>query len=445
VLVLERAERIGGGCRSDDLTGDGTIHDTCATVHALGAVSPVFRELGLTEHGLRWLAPPVPLAHPVTPDRVAVLHRSVEATAEGLGDPGWAKVFQPLVRDSASVIDFALAPQPRWPRSIPTALRFGSQALPGANLLARRFDSEGGRALFAGLAAHSFLRLDAPFTASLGLMFAVSAHAAGWPIAEGGSQRIPDALAAIIEGAGGEIRTGVEVRSLADVPPAGALFCDLTPRQALQLLRDALPDRVRRAFGRYRYGPGVFKVDYVLDRPVPWASEACADAGTVHLGGTFEEVATGEAAVVAGRHPADPFVLAVQPTMFDPTRAAPGRHVLWAYCHAPSGSSVDLTAAIEARLERFAPGFGAAVVHRSTLDSAALERRNPNNVGGDIAGGATSGRQLLFRPRIALDRYRLGGPRNAWLCSASTPPGAGVHGMCGYWAVQSYRRAERRS
>jgi len=439
VLVLERSDRIGGACRSEDLTGDGTVHDTCATVHALGAVSPVFRELGLDRHGVEWAVPPQPLAHPVTPDRVAVLHRSVDATAEGLRDPGWAKVFGPLVRGADTVVDLALSPQPAWPRNVVAATRFGVQALPGADLLARRFGSEGGRALFAGLAAHSFLMLNRPFTASLGLMLGVAAHAGGWPVAAGGSQRIPDALAAVVTANGGEIRTGVDVRSVADLPPSGALFLDLTPRQALDLLGDDLPARVRRAFARYRYGPGVFKVDYVLDAPVPWASEACATAGTVHLGGTFEQVAAGEASVVRGRHPDPPFVLAVQPAMFDPTRAAAGRHVLWAYCHVPSGSSVDMTSAIEAQIERFAPGFRERVVATKVWTPADWEAYNPNYVGGDISAGANTWTQIAMRPRPALNPYALG-VDGVYLCSSASPPGGGVHGMAGFNAAETALR-----
>lgn len=443
VLVLERSDQIGGACKSEDLTGDGSLHDTCATVHALGAVSPVFHELGVEDHGVKWITSPDPVVHPVEPDRVAVLHQSVEETAEALRDPGWARLFGPLVRDHETVVDFALSPQPHVPRSLLTGVRFGLEAVPSARLLTRVLRSVEGRALFAGLAAHSFLPLDQWLTASLGIMLGVTAHTGGWPIAAGGSQTIPDALAAIVLAAGGEIRTGHEVRSAADLPPSDALFLDLTPRQVLSILGDDLPQRVGRGLRRFRYGPGVCKVDFVVDRPVPWASEACARAATVHLGGTFEEVAAGEAAVNAGRHPDRPFVLTVQPSLFDPARAAGGNHVLWAYCHVPHGSPVDMTDAIEQQIERFAPGFRSTVLHRGTIDSRAYERRNPNNVGGDISGGSVGGLQLFFRPRLSPQRYRLGGSRNAYLCSASTPPGPGVHGMCGKWAVRSYLRAQR--
>ncbi len=332
-----------------------------------------------------------------------------------------------------------LGPMLRVPRHPITLTRFGLKALWPAPTLARRaFDGEEARALFGGMAAHAILDLGAPLTSSFGLTFVASGNAVGWPAAKGGSQSLTDALVSYLRSLGGEVVTGQRVTSLDDLPPARAVLFDLTPRQVAAIAGDRLRRGVRRRFNRFRYGPGSFKVDYAMDGPVPWAAEGCSRAGAVHVGGTLDEVVAGERDVAQGRHPERPFVLTSQPTMFDPTRAPAGKHTFWAYCHVPHGSTVDMTAAIEAQLERFAPGFRDLVLARHTMFPADLERHNANNVGGDVAGGSHGGLQLVARPRLALDPYRLPiDGLDAYLCSASTPPGAGVHGMCGWWAAQS--------
>lgn len=440
VVVLEAEDVPGGGCRSDALTLPGYVHDVCSAIHPLGAASPVFAELPLAEHGLAWLHPEAPAAHPLPGGDAAVLERSIEETAAGLGpDAGaWRRLVGPLAEDWDGLSASVLGPLLRVPRHPVTLARFGLRALWPARTLARRaFDGEAARGLFAGLAAHAILDLGAPLTSSFGLTFAASGHAVGWPAARGGSQRLTDALVSYLRSLGGEVVTGRRVTSLGDLPPARAVLFDLTPRQLVAVAGDRLDARARARLERFRYGPGSFKVDYALDGPVPWTAEACSRAGSVHVGGTLEEVAAAERDVARGRHPERPFVLTSQPSRFDPTRAPAGRHTFWAYCHVPHGSTVDMTVAIEDQIERFAPGFRDRVLARHTMFPADLERHNANNVGGDVAGGSHGGLQLVGRPRLAVDPYTV--PVDgmaAFLCSASTPPGAGVHGMCGWWAAQ---------
>lgn len=441
VLVLEAEDTAGGGCRSEELTLPGFVHDVCAAIHPLGAASPAFAGLPLADHGLEWVHPEAPAAHPLPDGSAAVLERSLDATAEALGpDAGaWRRLVGPLVRDWDGLTDSILGPMLRVPRHPVTMARFGLRAVwPAKTLASRVFEGEAARGLFAGLAAHAILDLGAPLTSSFGLTFAASGHAVGWPAAKGGSQKVVDALVSYLRALGGEVETGRRVSSLADVPPAAAVLFDLTPRQVAAIAGDRLDTRARRRFGRFRYGPGSFKIDYALDGPVPWKAEACGRAGSVHVGGTLEEVVAAERDVAQGRHPERPFLLTSQPSRFDPTRAPAGKHTFWAYCHVPHGSTVDMTAAIEGQLERFAPGFRDLVLARHTMFPADLERHNANNVGGDVAAGSHGGLQLVARPRLALDPYRL--PiegLDASLCSASTPPGAGVHGMCGWWAARS--------
>lgn len=450
VLVIEAEDTAGGGCRSEELTLPGFVHDVCAAIHPLGAASPAFAGLPLADHGLEWVHPEAPAAHPLPDGRAAVLERSLDATAEGLGtDAGaWRRVVGPLVRDWDALTDSILGPMLRVPRHPVTMARFGLRAAwPAKTLAARLFDGEPARGLFAGLAAHAILDLGSPLTSSFGLTFAASGHAVGWPAAKGGSQKVADALVSYLRSLGGEVETGRRIASLADLPPAGAVLFDLTPRQVAAIAGDRLDTRVRRRFARFRYGPGSFKIDYALDGPVPWKAEECGRAGSVHVGGTLDEVVSAERDVAQGRHPERPFLLTSQPSRFDPTRAPAGKHTFWAYCHVPHGSTVDVTAAIEDQLERFAPGFRDLVLARHTMFPADLERHNANNVGGDVAGGSHGGLQLVARPRLALDPYRL--PiegLDAYLCSASTPPGAGVHGMCGWWAAKSaLQRLEART
>ena len=449
VVVLEASDTPGGGCRSEALTLPGFVHDVCAAIHPLGAASPVFSGLPLHEHGLEWLHPEAPAAHPLPDGRAAVLERSIDATAEALGPDAraWRRLVGPLAEHWDRLSSSVLGPMLRPPRHPVTLTRFGLRALWPAKVLAgRMFEGDLARGLFAGLAAHAILDLGAPLTSSFGLTFAASGHAVGWPAAKGGSQRVTDALVAHLSSLGGELVTGCRVTSLADLPPARVVLFDLTPRQVVAVAGDRLDSRVRSRLTRFRYGPGSFKIDYALDGPVPWKAEGCARAGSVHLAGTLREVAAAEREVARGRHPERPFVLTSQPSLFDATRAPEGKHTFWAYCHVPHGSTVDMTSRIEDQIERFAPGFRERVLTRHTMFPADLEGHNPNNVGGDVAAGSHGGLQLIARPRLAADPYRVPiDGVDAFLCSASTPPGAGVHGMCGWWAARSaLRRLEGR-
>ncbi|MEW6152600.1 MAG: NAD(P)/FAD-dependent oxidoreductase [Actinomycetota bacterium] len=445
VVVVEAADRPGGGTRSAELTLPGFVHDVCSSVHPLGVASPFLSSLPLADHGLRWAHPEAPLAHPLPGAPAVVLERAlaeVSGTLGGRDGRAWRRLVGPFVRRWDDLAESVLGPVLRWPPHPVTMARFGLRAAWPATALARAaFRGEPARALFAGMAAHAILDLRAPLTSSFGTIFGASAHAQGWPVAAGGSQAVAGALVSYLGSLGGRVVTSHPVRGLADLPPSRAVLFDLTPGQLLDIAGDALDARYRRRLGRYRYGPGSFKVDYALDGPVPWADPACGRAGTVHVGGTMAEVAGAEAEVARGRHPERPFVLCTQASLFDPGRAPEGKHTLWAYCHVPAGSDVDMTARIEAQLERFAPGFRDLVLARHVMGPVALEAHNANNVGGDIAGGSHGGLQLVARPVLARNPYRvpLAG-RPAYLCSSSTPPGAGVHGMCGWWAAQSALR-----
>ncbi len=442
VVVLEAADVIGGGTRSAELTLPGYVHDVCAAVHSLGVSSPATSSDVLGRHGLRWAWPEIPLAHPLDGGRAGVLHRSLDETASGLGVDGdsWTRLFRTLTRDWTNLVPQLLGPVVSVPRHPIALARFGVHALQPATWVARRFDTDEGRALFGGCAAHAMLSLRRPLTAAFGLTMAASAHVDGWPVAVGGSQAVADALAAKLVELGGEVRTGVFVRSLADLPSHDIALFDTNPAQLSSIAGDALPARFRRQLERFRHGPGAFKIDYALDGPVPWQNEACRRAGTVHVVGSFEELVTAEADVVAGRMPDRPLVLVVQPTIFDPSRAPAGKQTLWVYAHVPHGYDGDASEMIECQIERFAPGFRDLVLARHVSGPAALHEYNPNYVGGDIAGGAHSGLQLVFRPTKSLRPYVTPNP-SIFLCSASTPPGAGVHGMCGWHAAD---RALRR-
>jgi phytoene dehydrogenase-like protein len=441
VVVLEGRETVGGGLRSEELTLPGFLHDTCSAIHPLGVASPFFRSVPLAAHGVEWVHPPAPLAHPLDDGTAVVLERSLEATAAGLGRDGeaWRRLFGPLVAAAEQLVEGTLAPL-RPPRHPVVMARFGLRALRSASGLARSsFAGERARALLAGCAAHSMLPLGAPATASFGLVLALLGHAVGWPLPRGGSQRLADALAAHLVSLGGEIETGRPVASLAELPPARVTMLDVTPRQLLALAGDRLYGRYRRALERYRYGPGVLKLDFALSGPVPWSAPECARAATLHLGGTLGEIEAAEAEVARGGHPGRPYVLVAQQSVFEPSRAPAGSHTLWAYTHVPNGSTVDVTGLVEAQLERFAPGFRDLVLARSVLGPAALEERNPNYVGGDINGGSAELRQLFARPLVHPVPYRT--PlEGVYLCSASTPPGGGVHGMCGYHAARAALR-----
>jgi len=442
VLVLEGADTVGGGMRTEALTLPGFVHDTCSAIHPLGVASPFFRSVPLEEHGVEWIQPPAPLAHPLDDGTAVVLERSLDETAAGLdGADGeaWRRLLGPFVGSADELMEGLLAP-PLPPRHPLLLARFGRKAIRSASSLARAaFVGERARSLFAGNAAHAMLSLDATASASFGLVLATLAHAVGWPLPRGGSQTIADALASYLRSLGGEIETGRWVESLDEVAAAKTVMLDVTPRQLLSLTGAKLPARYRGALEGYRYGPGVLKVDYALSGPVPWRSAECARAATVHLGGTLDEIARAEREVSQGLHPERPYVLAAQQSLFDPTRAPNGSHTLWAYTHVPNGSGVDVTDRIEAQLERFAPGFRDVVLERSVLDPAALERHNPNYVGGDINGGSAELRQLLARPVLRPVPYRT--PIDGvYLCSSSTPPGGGVHGMCGANAARAALR-----
>ncbi len=439
VVVYEAAEQPGGGLRSGALTLPGFVHDICAAVHPLAASSPFFRALPLRAHGLAWIHPPAPLAHPLEDRRVVVLERDVEETARALGQDARAylRLFAPLVARWHLLIADLLRPLglPRHPALL---ARFGWWAMRSATALAERlFIAPEARALVAGLAAHSMLPLDRPLTSAFALVLGAAGHGCGWPIVAGGSQRLADALVAALRALGGDVRTNVPVRSLDELPPARLVLCDVTPRQLLALAGERLPRWYRQRLVRYRYGVGAFKVDWALDGPIPWTAAACRRAGTLHLGGTLDAIAAAEAAPWQGRPAERPFVLLAQPSLFDPTRAPAGRHTAWAYCHVPHGCAADLTERIEEVIEQYAPGFRRRILARHTMGPSDLERHNPNLVGGDINGGVQDLRQTLARPTWRAYRTPVPG---LYLCSSSTPPGGGAHGMCGYFAARAALR-----
>ena len=444
VELFEARDTIGGGCRSAELTVPGVLHDVCSAVHPLGRSSPVFRELRLEEHGLEWIEPPIQVAHPLDDGRAALLRRAIDATAASFEHAGDARTYarwmRPLAADWDLIVRELLGPLPLGAVRHPVALgRFGLPALLPMGALARRFSSSVTRALLAGCAAHSFLPLSTPFTGGLGLALLVSGHAVGWPIPRGGAQRIVDALASVLREAGGRITTSVPVRDLRELPAHRAALLDLTPRQVLDLAGDRLGGLYGAQLRRYRYGPGAFKLDLVLDGPIPWRNPILADAGTVHLGGTLEEISEAESAVHRGRVHPRPFVLVTQPSRFDPTRAPNGREVVWAYCHVPNGWVGDATEAILGQLERFAPGFRDRIVAQHVLRPSDLEAYNANYVGGDINGGLQSPAQFFTRPAIRWDPYSTPDPA-IFVCSSSTPPGGGVHGLCGGHAARAAQR-----
>ncbi len=444
VRVYEAAPTVGGGLRSAELTLPGFVHDPYATVVAMALLSPFFRSLDLARLGVELAEPEIPAAHLLAPDRAVLLHRSVAETAAGLGPDGraWQRLFRPLVRDADRLMPWILGPIPRPTRHVVAAARFGLPALLPAAALARlAFRGEPARALFGALAAHAVVPLESPASAAFALVLGIAAESVGWPVVRGGSQRLADALAAELSRLGGEIVTNAPVRRLADLPPARAILLDVSPRALLALAGDRLPPGYRRALERFRYGPGVGKVDWALAGPIPWRVSALRRVGTVHLAGTLGDIAAAERRVAAGRLPRRPFVILVQASLSDPSRAPTGRQTAWAYAHVPHGSAVDVSALIEAEVEAAAPGFRDLVLARHVQTAADLEAANPNLVGGDIGGGLAILPQLVARPRLALDPYRTPLP-GVYLCSASTPPGGGVHGMAGFRAARSALRRE---
>jgi phytoene dehydrogenase-like protein len=438
VHVIEGAATPGGGCRTEELTLPGFRHDVCSAVHPLAGASPFFTGTDLAARGVRLLTPKVAFAHPLDGGRAAAVVGSVEETAAELGPDGHAyrRLLEPLVRDSPLILPTVLGPLRTVPGHPLAMARFGLEGLAPASLVSRRLRGQEAKALLAGAAAHTEQPLTAPLTSAFGLLFLMIAHSVGWPLVEGGSARIIGALVDELASLGGRVETGRWVRTLDDLPRARAVLLDVTPRQFLALAGGRLPARQRRALERFRYGPGVCKVDWALSGPVPWQAPACEQAGTLHVCGTFAEVARSESDVAAGRHPERPFCLVAQPGVVDPGRAPDGKQTLWGYCHVPAGSTVDMTNRIEAQIERFAPGFRDLILARSVRTAAEMEQHNPNYVGGDIAGGAATLRQTVFRPTPRWNPYRTGVP-GVYLCSASTPPGGGVHGMCGSWAART--------
>jgi len=446
VLVREAAPHVGGGARTEELTLPGFRHDVCSGFHPLGAGSPLFRRLPLAEHGLEWVHADAALAHPLPDGSAAVVHRSLAETAAGLGPDGEAyrRLIGPLVRDWPLLEEEILGPLVRVPRRPVALARFGLLALRSADRLARgRFGTERARALFAGCAAHSTLRLEQAATAAFGLVLLTFAHTVGWPFPRGGAQAISDALASYLRSLGGEIETNAAVESLDELPPARAVLADVSPRALVRIAGDRLPPRYARALERYRSGPGAFKLDLALDGPIPWAAPEAARAGCVHVGGTLADVAASERAPSAGRAPGRPFVLVGQHSGFDETRAPEGKHTVWAYGHVPNGWTGDETGAIEAQIERFAPGFRERILARNAAGPTELERRNPNLVGGDVNAGLQDLRGILVRPTLRPVPYATPVP-GLFLCSASTPPGGGVHGLCGLGAARAALRGPLR-
>ena len=442
VTVYEARDQIGGGTRSAELTHPGLLHDVCSAVHPMGAASTFFRRLGLARHGLEWVHPAAPLAHPFDDGTAAVLERSTAATADTLkprDGRAYRRAMDPLVEEWEALFHDALAPL-HVPRHPMVMMRFARLGLRSAMGLAERwFEDDRARALLAGIAGHTLEPLTRAPTAAFGVILAVAAHAVGWPFARGGSQRIADALASVLREHGGRIVTGTRIIALSDLPPAAITMLDLTPRQVFKIGHDRFPAGYRRTLARYRYGPGVCKVDWALSEPIPWRAAACARAGTVHLGGPSRAIERSARAPWEGRVDDPPFVILTQPTLFDSTRAPAGRHVAWAYCHVPHGYPRDVSAAIERQVERFAPGFRDIILGRHVRTAVAIERDNPNLVGGDINGGTQDLWQLFFRPTVSPAPY-ITPVDGLYLCSSATPPGGAVHGLCGYYAARTALR-----
>ncbi len=445
-LVVEARGTIGGGTRSAELTLPGFIHDICAAMHPLAVASPFLHNLPLHEHGLEWVYSPAAVAHPLDDGTAVLIERDVDATTNRMGPDAAAyrRLFSWFARHYENILHDLLGPL-RFPRYPFVAARFGMNALSPATTFAKtRFRGERARAVFAGMAAHAMLPLEKPASAAFALMLGTLAHAVDWPMARGGSQRFADALASYLRALGGRIVTGQEVQSIDDLPPARAYLFDASPRHLLHIVGNRLPEGYRRRLSHYRYGPGVCKVDFALDGPIPWRAEECQRAATIHLGGTLEEIAASERDAWEGRHSERPYTIVVQQSLFDSTRAPAGKHTAWAYCHVPHGSDVDMSAAIETQIERFAPGFCSRILARHVYTAVEMERYNPNYVGGDINSGVQDLGQLFTRPTMRLVPYATPA-KDIYICSSSTPPGGGVHGMCGYFAAKAVLRRSIRN
>ena len=439
VLVIEASDTIGGGTRSAELTLPGYIHDVCSTIHSLGVTSPYLSSLPLEDYGLEWVYPPASLAHPLDDSPAVIVERSVQATSETLGPDAeiYRRLFSPIVDRWDELAVDLLGPFPLPPRHPLLMARFGLRVLWPADFLAKTlFKGERARALFAGMAGHSMMPFNKWITSAFGVVLNGSAHAAGWPVARGGSQKLADAMTCYLRSLGGEIASGWRVRTLDELPRTRAVLFDTTPQELVRITGKRLPPGFRRKLEGFRYGPGVFKIDFALDGPIPWEAKECERAATLHLGGTYEEIAASEWEVAQGKHPERPYILLAQQTLFDETRAPEGKHTAWAYCHVPNGSTFDMTERIEAQIQRFAPGFRERILARHTMSAAEFEEYNPNYVGGDINAGIQDIRQHFARPTARLVPYST--PiRGVYLCSSSTPPGGGAHGMCGYHAAQA--------
>jgi len=441
VTVYEANARLGGACSSAELTLPGFVHDLGSSAYPMGVASPFFRSLPLERFGLRWIEPAIPLAHPLNDGSSVALEHDVHAMAEQLGardGAAWESLFRPLAERFAELVPELLGPPVHVPSRPLLLAHFGLPALASVTGLAkRRFTGERARALFAGCGAHAVMPLTSPLSASVGMVLAAAGHASGWPVIAGGSQKLTDALARYLVSLGGKIQTGVLVEQIAQMDPADALFFDTSAGALTRIAGQRLSPGFRSTLQSFRQGPGVFKVDWALSSAIPWRSEACRHAGTVHVGGTLDQIAAAEDGVFRGRHPEQPFVLLVQPSVADPARAPAGRHTAWGYCHVPNGSTLDRTDAIEAQVERFAPGFRDCILARLGWNTAALESWNPNLVGGDLSGGAMTAKQIVLRPSVR--EYGTSDPA-IYLCSSSTPPGGGVHGMCGFHAATTALR-----
>jgi len=435
VDVFEAEPQPGGAARTMELTLPGFHHDFGSAVHPLAAGSPFFCSLPLQVHGLHWIHSPAPLAHPFDDGTAVILERNLHAAESALGPDGkrWRRLMQPFAERWSVLAAEILRPLNIFTRYPFLLARFGLAGLPSAKTLTHLFRGERTKALFAGLAAHSFLSLDDPLSAAFGVTLAAAAHAVGWPIPQGGAQCISNALAAHFVSLGGALSISTRIQDLSALASYDAILCDVTPHQLLRIARNRFPTRFARRLAKYRYGPGVFKVDYALHNPIPWKAPDCTRAATVHVGGSLQEIAASEYAMSHGRHAERPFVLLAQPSLFDPTRAPAGKHIAWAYCHVPNGSTVDMLEALESQIERFAPGFRDGILARRVFTPAALETKDANLIGGDISGGAMDFRQFFFRPTW---RHYATPVRNIYLCSSSTPPGGGVHGMCGHNAAR---------
>lgn len=438
VQVLEAGDTVGGGARSSELTVPGVIHDHCSAFHPLGIGSPFWKEIDLRRYGLAWKWPEIDCAHPLDDGSAGVLYQSMERTTAGMGPDAvrWRRAIGDLATHFDALSQDLLRPMINIPRHPIRLAGFGPRAVLPASAVARWFRTEQVRALFGGSAAHIYTRLDRPLTASLGLMILASGHRYGWPVAEGGSGSITRALAAALAAHGGSVTTGVRVTDRKDIPDADIVMLDLSPAPAYGLYGDLMPARIRRSYQRYREGSSAFKVDFAIDGDIPWTNPDCRRAGTVHLGGTFAEIADTERQRAQGKMVQRPFVLVGQQYLADPSRSAGGVNPIWAYAHVPFGYSGDATAAVVDQIERFAPGFRDRIIATVSKGTAELQAYNSNFIGGDIIGGANDGLQVIFRPRIAVDPYATGVP-GVYLCSQSTPPGAGIHGLCGYYAAES--------